>query len=459
MEDAKKNALLRTLPSIDELLSRPSLAALLAPLPRPLSLAALRRAVEGARARLLRGEEAGFQDDDVRAALAELSKPNLRPVFNATGVVLHTNLGRAPLAARAAERVREIAVSYSNLEYDLDEGERGSRYAPVVGLLVELTGAEDAVVVNNNAAAVLLVLASLCAGREAIVSRGELVEIGGGFRIPEVMRQSGALLVEVGTTNRTRPGDYAAAIGPQTGLLVKVHRSNFAVVGFTEEATARELSSLGRERGVPLFEDLGSGCLVMMAAEGLTSEPTVKSAISAGADVVTFSGDKLLGGPQAGIIVGKKELLAKVRKHSLNRAVRVDKMTVAGLEATLELYRDGRLDELPVYRLLVQRPEELQRRAERLWEALAEKGVSTRVVATVSQVGGGAMPLAEPRSYACALGCRSPQALHELLRAGSPPVVARVAEEQLLLDVRCLTEDDVAPVAQAVAAATRDSSC
>ncbi|NPC82845.1 L-seryl-tRNA(Sec) selenium transferase, partial [Pyxidicoccus fallax] len=364
--DGGKNALLRALPSIEQLLRRPSLEPLLASVPRARAVAALRLAVDRTRARLLRGELRPFSDTDVAEALGSLATPNLRPVLNATGVVLHTNLGRAPLAAEAVARVAAVARGYSNLEYDLDEGERGSRYAPVVGLLRSLTGAEDALVVNNCAGAALLVLAALAAGREGVVSRGELVEIGGGFRVPDVMRQSGAKLVEVGTTNRTRLSDYASAVGPETGLLVKVHRSNFALVGFTEEVDVAALATLGRQRGVPVFQDLGSGALVPLEGEGLTGEPTVHQAVAAGADVVAFSGDKLLGGPQAGIVVGRAALLSRIKAHPLTRALRVDKMTVAALEATLELYRDGRPRAVPTYRLLTQKPEELRARALKL---------------------------------------------------------------------------------------------
>ena len=321
MDDATRMERLRALPSIDELLARPSLSSLLSPHSRPVAVAALREAVASVRARVLAGEDARLNEQDVAHALGRLGQPKLKAVLNATGVVLHTNLGRAPLSVAAVERIAAIAGGYCNLELDLDEGERGSRYDPVVELLCELTGAEDAMVVNNCAAAVLLTFSALAAGREAIVSRGELVEIGGGFRIPDVMRQSGATMIEVGTTNRTRLADYAAVLSERTGLLVKVHRSNFAVVGFSEEATTRELASLAAERGVPLFEDLGSGALRSLQAEGLSSEPTVASVIAAGAHVVAFSGDKLLGGPQAGVIVGKKATLDRLKKHPLNRAL------------------------------------------------------------------------------------------------------------------------------------------
>ncbi|WP_224366693.1 L-seryl-tRNA(Sec) selenium transferase [Hyalangium versicolor] len=453
-----KNALLRGLPSIEELLHRPSLHSRLAGVPRARAVAALRLAVDEARARLLRGEPRPFEDSDVDAALRQLATPNLRPVLNATGVVLHTNLGRAPLAPEAVARVAAVARGYSNLEYDLDEGERGSRYAPLIGLLTELTGAEDAIVVNNCAGAVLLVLASLASGRECIMSRGELVEIGGGFRVPDVMRQSGARLVEVGTTNRTRRSDYESALTPDTGLLVKVHRSNFALVGFTEDVGVAELSTLGRARGVPVFQDLGSGALVPLEGEGLTSELTVRMAVEAGADVVAFSGDKLLGGPQAGIIVGRKALLARIKSHPLTRALRVDKMTVAALEATLELYRDGRLQAVPTWRLLSQRPEELRTRAERLQELLAARQVQVRVAAVSGQVGGGAMPLARLPSFACILKVGEPDVFLERLRGAEAPVIGRIADGEVVLDVRCLAEEELGQVAEAVVGTARQES-
>nr|WP_228530878.1 MULTISPECIES: L-seryl-tRNA(Sec) selenium transferase [Myxococcaceae] len=445
--------MLRQLPSIEVLLKRPSLAPLLAPHPRARAVAALRLAVERVRARLLSGEGGALEDADVAGALRSLQTPNLRPVLNATGVVLHTNLGRAPLAPEAVARVAAIARGYSNLEYDLDEGERGSRYTPVVALLTQLTGAEDALVVNNCAAATLLVLAALGAGREAVVSRGELVEIGGGFRVPDVMRQSGARLVEVGTTNRTRLQDYAQAVGPETGLLVKVHRSNFALVGFTEEVDTAALAQLAEERQVPLFQDLGSGALVTLEAEGLGPEPTVRACVAAGAHVVAFSGDKLLGGPQAGIIVGRSELVARVKRHPLCRALRVDKLTVAALEATLELYRDGREDALPTRALLAQRPEQLRARAERLQALLAARGAAARVEPCVGQVGGGSMPLARLPSFACVLTVEGPERLLERLRAAEQPVIGRISDGAVLLDVRCLAEEELGPVADAVGSA------
>jgi L-seryl-tRNA(Ser) seleniumtransferase len=458
VDDVTRNTRLRALPSIDELLGRPSLAQLVASQPRPVIVEALRSAVEFARARLMMGDALGFDEADVHRAVASLTRPNLRRVLNATGVVLHTNLGRSPLSTAAIDRIREVARGYSNLELDLDEGSRGSRYQPVIWLLRKLTGAEDALVVNNCAAAVLLAISALCQGKEAIVSRGELVEIGGGFRVPDVMRQAGAKLLEVGTTNRTRLEDYEQACGPLTGLLVKVHRSNFAVVGFTEEATTQELAGLAREKNLTLFEDLGSGALTALHAEGLSTEPTVASVISAGADLVAFSGDKLLGGPQAGILVGRRAVISALQRHPLNRALRIDKLTVAALEATLESYRDGLEDLLPTRALLKQSVETLERRAAALAAHLTELKIEAKVVSTTGQVGGGAMPLASLPSFACTVIGANADALQEKLRGSEPPVVARIADGSLLLDVRCLQDDDLPLVAGAVATASAGSS-
>ncbi len=454
MDDSPTRAALKGLPSIDELLRSPTLSPLLSQHSRPLVLAALRTAVSQARARILAGDPRGFDEAEVSAALDRLATPNLREVLNASGVVLHTNLGRAPLHPKAVERIAAVSLGYSNLELDLEQGERGSRYAPVVGLLKELTGAEDALVVNNCASAVLLALSALAQGKDALVSRGELVEIGGGFRVPDVMRQSGARLVEVGTTNRTRIADYEAAAGEAAALLVKVHRSNFALVGFTEEASTKELAGLAKAKGLILYEDLGSGSLLPLHAEGLGSEPTVASVVAAGADLVSFSGDKLLGGPQAGIVVGRAAVLEKLKRHPLNRALRIDKLTVAALEATLELYRDGRADEIPVRRMLLESAAVLKARAERLQAQLAGHSVKAALVETQGQVGGGALPLASPVSWACAIAGDA-EKLHLKLRQAEPPVVARVSDGQLLLDVRCLRDDQL----DAVAAAAGKASC
>jgi L-seryl-tRNA(Ser) seleniumtransferase len=443
---------LRALPSVDAVLGLAELAAALGAHPRPRVVEAVRSALARARARVQAGWPEGFELADVHQALSALARPRLRPLLNATGVVLHTNLGRAPLAAEACARVAEVADGYCNLEFDLESGERGSRFAPVVESLCRLTGAEDALVVNNCAAATLLVLSALAEGREVVVSRGELVEIGGGFRIPDVMRQSHATLVEVGTTNRTRRADYEKALGERTALVAKVHRSNFALVGFTEEVGVAELAPLCAPRGVPLFVDAGSGHLLPLDVAGLLPEPTMRDHVESGADLVAFSGDKLLGGPQAGIVVGRAALVARLRSHPLHRAVRVDKMTVAALEATLTLYRDGREEAVPVRAMLGESPETLRRRAELLLSLLAGQGVMAEVVTVEGQAGGGTLPLARIVSSACALAGDAP-ALLARLRQSDPPVVGRIGDGRLLLDVRCLGEDDLEPLARAVAAA------
>ncbi len=455
-----RNALLRQLPSIDRLLLDPSVSALFDDATHERKVRVLRFAVDSARRRLQGGDARPFSGDDVRRALEEEAKGGLRPVLNATGVVLHTNLGRAPLAPEAIAAIAKVAAGYCNLEFDLHEGERGSRYDPVVPLLRALTGAEDAIVVNNGAAAVLLTLSALCAGKQAVVSRGELVEIGGGFRVPDVMRQSGAELVEVGTTNRTRLSDYAQALCPEAGLLVKVHRSNFAIVGFTEETSVAELAALGREKQVPVFEDLGSGALEALVGDAVSSERLVREAVADGADLVAFSGDKLLGGPQAGILVGRAALIAAVRRHPLNRALRIDKLNLAALEATLRLYLDGRAGSIPVRQKLELSLEKLRTRAQALSEALSAERVPHEVGAVTSQVGGGALPASAPKSVACLLRVDGPDRLLERLRRGNPAVVARIHSEQVVLDVRCLGDDELEPVARGVAMALAgDSKC
>ena len=449
----KNDGLLRALPAIDEILGRPAIRALLETHPRAAVVRAARAAVEVRRRALLAGGgDPAVEDGAVTAALAREARRGLRPVINATGVVLHTNLGRAPLAPEAQEARLEVARGYSNLELDLESGERGSRYAPVAPLLAGLCGAEAALVVNNNAAAVLLVLAALAAGKECIVSRGELVEIGGGFRIPDVMRMAGVKLVEVGTTNKTRRADYESAITDQTALLLKVHKSNFALVGFHEEVGTRELAALGRERGIPLYEDLGSGCLAGLRGDGLPPEPTVGEAVAAGAAIVTFSGDKLLGGPQAGLVVGQRDLVGRLERHPLNRALRIDKLGLAALEATLRMYRDGRGSQVPAVRMLHEDAASVTARACRIRDALGARGIPSEIVPVRSQVGGGAMPLAAPPSAAVAVEGDAEE-LHRRLRRGSPAVVARIERERLLFDARTIDEGEVVPLAEAIACA------
>jgi L-seryl-tRNA(Ser) seleniumtransferase len=426
---------LRELPSVDELLGRQELSALVAEHGRPLVLAAARAALARAREEV----KAGFLPGDlVERASLELEarlRPALRRVLNATGVVVHTNLGRAPLADTALERVREVGAGYSNLEYDLAAGSRGSRQDHVAGILRELTGAESALVVNNNAAAVLLALAALAEGREVVVSRGELLEIGDGFRIPDVLARSGATLVEVGTTNRTRLADYEKAVGERTAAFLRVHQSNFRMVGFTEQPRVRDLVRLAERHGLALVDDLGSGALVEVG-----DEPTARASIDAGAHVVTFSGDKLLGGPQAGILVGRADLIERMRRHPLQRALRPDKLTLAALEGTLALYRAGSRD-VPVLHMLDEPAEAVRARAERL--AGLTGGT---VVETTARPGGGALPLTEVASYACAL----PLELAEPLRHGEPAVIGIVRDDLLLLDCRTLADAEVDEAAEAV---------
>lgn len=372
-----------------------------------------------------------------------LTRPRLRPLINASGVIIQTNLGRAPLSQAALEAMRAVADGYANLEYDLDAGERGSRYDHLGELLARLTGAEAALAVNNNAAAVLLVLTAFCQGREVLVSRGQAVEIGGGFRIPDVLRQSGARLVEVGTTNRTYARDYAAAITPDTAAILTVHRSNFRIVGFASDPDERELRHLAHEAGVVWIDDWGSGSLIQPARYGLAAEPTVQDRVAAGCDLVCFSGDKLLGGPQAGLIVGQRAWIAKLRQHPLLRAVRVDKLTIAALEATLLSYLRGRAEaEVPVWRMISASVESLRARAERLTARLREAGIAVQVVESESAVGGGALPGETQPSRAIALG-GSADELHRRLRLGDPPVIGRIVNDQLLLDLRSvLPEQD-----------------
>jgi len=437
---------LRALPSVHDLLEEQPAAAMIAEHGRPLVRFAVQRAIEAER-RAGAIAEPGTRWSAIERVIQELRRPRLRPVVNATGVILHTNLGRAPLAAAAAEAAAAIAGRYSTLEFDPQTGRRGRRHDLAADLLRHLTGAEGAAVVNNCAAAVLLMLTALAKGKEVIVARGELVEIGGGFRMPDVMRLSGARLLEVGTTNRTRAEDYAAAITPRTAAIMKVHASNFQVIGFTQSVELKDLGAIARQHQLLLLHDLGSGALLETAAYGLAEEPRIQDSLASGADLVACSGDKLLGGPQAGLLLGRAALVDRVMKHPLARAVRVDKMTLAALIATLDLYLTQSLAGLPVWDMLGASPESIADRA-RAWQSrLKERGTAVDVVAAKSTVGGGSLPGEQLPTTAIALSPRRGGAADLLrrLREHEPPVIGRIVEERVLLDPRTVLpgEDDV----------------
>jgi L-seryl-tRNA(Ser) seleniumtransferase len=447
----------RVIPSIEQLRQRARIRALEAQYGRAAVVDALRAEAAALRDRLgapdvpapTADAATGEIERGVESRLAATVAESLVPVINATGVIVHTNLGRAPLARAAAGRVAALAMGYANLEYDLDEGGRGARDRHAERLLCRLTGAEAAVVVNNNAAAAMLALAALCAGREVVVSRGELVEIGGGFRVPDVMAQSGAILREVGTTNRTRVSDYAAAIGERTAAILRVHPSNFRIEGFTERPALADLVALGRRFGVTVLEDLGSGYLGAAAGgPPVADEPEVQASVAAGADVVSFSGDKLLGGPQAGILVGRSDPLGVIRKHPLMRALRVDKLTYAALEATLLEYVTGRAARsLPVLRMIGLSAETIGRRAGALAQRLQAAGFTTALVDGVSTIGGGSAPGSRLPTVLIALGRPglSADALDAQLRSLDPPVIARIENDMVVLDLRTVLDgqDDV----------------
>jgi L-seryl-tRNA(Ser) seleniumtransferase len=443
----------RRLPSVDAVMRSQTILRAVDRFGRPAAVGAVRRVLAGARAQ---GDVRGAIDDFANRALSLLeseAQPKLRPVFNLTGTVLHTNLGRALIAEAAIAAAVTAMRNAVTLEFDLAGGRRGDRDEAVRGLLCELTGAEDATVVNNNAAAVLLVLNTLARGREAIVSRGELIEIGGAFRMPEIMSRAGAKLVEVGTTNRTHRKDYAGALGPKTGLIIKVHTSNYRIQGFTKAVAAGDLATLARAHAVPLVNDLGSGTLVDLSRFGLAHEPTVAEAIAEGADLVTFSGDKLLGGPQTGFVVGRKELIARLNKNPLKRALRVDKIRLAALESTLRLYRDPDrlIERLPTLHLLARPKKEIETLAARLAPIVAERAGGAYTVDVgqcASQIGSGALPLETIPSAGLVIRPRLPRAsgralaaLAGALRQLPVPIIGRLEENALLLDLRCLEDE------------------
>jgi L-seryl-tRNA(Ser) seleniumtransferase len=459
-------SILRQLPSVDALVQDCQPGNGTGTPPATLLLEAARGVLEGKRRQVLLATtpaELGAIDlrpealrAEVTTWLREVMQPQFRPVINATGVILHTNLGRALLSRAAVENVARLASHYSNLEYDLERGQRGDRYVTVVGLLRRLTGAEEALVVNNNAAAVLLALQALAAGREVVVSRGELIEIGGSFRIPDIMRSSGALLHEVGTTNKTHLTDYRIAIGERTALLLKVHTSNYRIVGFTETVPREALVQLGNESQLPVMEDLGSGNLVDLAAYGLEQEPTVSEVVRAGVDVVTFSGDKLLGGPQAGILVGKRRHIEVLKGHPLNRALRIDKMTLAALEATLRHYLDpsAAVREIPTLHMITASVQEVNRRARRVLRQV--KGAISgdwhvSVQDDVSEVGAGALPLTKipTRVISVRSALKSATQIEHGFRRHDPPVLGRIQQNTFLLDMRMVQDHELPEVVQA----------
>ena len=463
--DPKRASLLRQLPQVDDLLRHPELAPAVGPLPRLLAASVVRRVLAAARQRINAEPPESLPPRldatallyDLREALRAAAKPKLRRVINATGVVIHTNLGRSPLGEAALAQIQEVAAHYSTLEYDLARGARGSRHDHLEGVVQELTGAGGVLVVNNNAAAVLLALNTLAAGKEVVISRGQLVEIGGSFRLPEIMAASGAVLREVGTTNKTYLKDFERAITSETAVLLKVHPSNFRIMGFTHEVTLTEMVDLGRRYGLKVVEDLGSGCLVDLSRFGLEREPTVQETLKAGADLVLFSGDKLLGGPQAGLVLGNKDVVGALRNNPMTRALRPDKMTLAALEATLRLYLEEprALAEIPTLRMLTRPVAELDRAARALARRVRRRfgdRLQVKVVESEGRAGGGALPQASLASRALTLTVDSlaPQELEARLRQADAPVIGRVEHGMVRLDVRTLLPGDEAAILAAL---------
>ena len=453
-----KKHLLRSLPKVDEVLRQPAIAAL--DLPQSVITDLVRQYIDGLRRRVLDSDLQTLpsMEDlcaEICTAAKAAAKPSLRPVINATGITLHTNLGRACLSEKAVQAAADAARRYSTLEYDVESGQRGSRYSHVEKLLCKITGAEAAMVVNNNAAAVLLILSALGKGGEVITSRGELVEIGGSFRIPEIMEQCGCSLREVGATNKTHLRDYERAICEDTRALLKVHTSNFRIMGFTESVSLQELVELGKQTGLPVIEDLGSGCFFDLETLGIHDEPTVMNSVKAGVDIISFSGDKLLGGPQAGIILCKEKWIKILKSHPLTRAMRVDKMTLAALEATLDTYLDPQKaqQEIPTIRMLAIDPALLKLRAEALYEKLTALGVTCQVIPEQDQVGGGSVPTQLLPTWAVAVDPQNVtvDGLEERLRKETDiPIIGRIVKDRYLLDTRTLWEEDFDYIAQAV---------
>lgn len=464
-----KTSLLSALPSVDEILKGPDGCQWLASFPRAIVVQAIRDIVAEQRNKILAEEDPDISSTAlsfcISGRIQKLSSFSLLPVINATGIVLHTNLGRAVLSKRAVSNVIATSRGYSNLEYDLAAGKRGKRHSHTTRILRQLTGAEDALIVNNNAAAVFLCLAAIAKDREVIVSRGELVEIGGSFRVPDVMAASGAFLREIGTTNKTHLPDYSKAINEKTGLILKVHQSNYKIIGFTEDVSIEQLGALGKEHSIPVMYDLGSGCLIDLKPYGIHGEPSVQEIMKSGADLVTFSGDKLLGGPQGGIIVGRKELVEKIRENPLARAVRVDKMTIAAFEATLMDYLDTEkaLQSIPVLQMLFQPLETIKSRARKIAAQIRKQTVKADIAMSIalvrdsSKAGGGSLPEAEFETYAVSVDPKhiTVNELETRLRTGSRPIIARIKENVLLLDARTIQDQDIRELATIVSSALR----
>ncbi len=459
-EMEEKQKLLSTLPSVNEILRSNQVLEWLKTYPRRYVVQAIREVIDLRRKGIIENLTAETSEKSMMAEIENLiqrlSSYTLRSLINATGIVIHTNLGRSLLSGKALENIRQVSGSYSNLEYDLEKGKRGKRYVHVKRILRDVTGADDALVVNNNAAAVLLCLNTLAKGREVIVSRGELVEIGGSFRMPEIMAASGAILCEVGTTNKTHLHDYEKAICEDTALILKVHKSNFRVAGFTEEVSVEALVHLSRRHQIPFMFDLGSGCLIDLKPFGVHDEPVVKDIVDAGVDITTFSGDKLLGGPQGGIIVGKREYIERIQKNPLTRTVRIDKLTLAGFEATLMDYIDEEkaIENIPTLRMLLQQPEKIRERAKKIARRLKKeiKDIHIAVTADSSQAGGGSLPERDFPTYVVSIRSESISVneLEEKLRKGSPPIITRIKEDSLIIDARTVRDKDIEDLLQGI---------
>lgn len=449
-----KPDILRKIPSVDRILKNEKIKVLFKEYSYSLVREAVRKVLDSLRAKVLKDNFLEIDEDSIIEKIKNSlnKKYSLQPVINATGVVIHTNLGRAILPEEAIKHVVEIAQSYSNLEYDLEKGQRGKRYVHIVDAVRKIVNVESAVVVNNNAGAVFLCLNTLAKDKEVVVSRGELVEIGGSFRIPDVMAQSGAILREVGTTNKTRLSDYERAINENTALLLKVHRSNFKIIGFTEEVSVKELCELGKQRGIPVMVDLGSGCFIDLKKYGFYGEPSVQEVVDEGADIVTFSGDKLLGGAQAGFIIGKSALIERISKNPLMRALRVDKLTLAAVEATLMFYLDEKeaIEKIPTLRMILEPPEKIKRRAAKILKLFKKHGIEAMLKEDVSMPGGGSLPESGVKTYVIAIRTDKPDEFSGKLRQTQPPVIGRIKEDFVIFDARTIQEREIPLLVKAV---------